>query len=133
MHEVEPIIENAVKTLSKAIDLNGSPLEPPKPKAPPKKEETDDFSLESLAQAAAAPAAPAGGLDLSSLAALLGGGAPTPAPEADTSDSSSDPTGGLDLSSLLGGGAASPASAAEEEEVPADAEKQMLMKLLSKI
>lgn len=82
LHEVEPIIENAVKTLSKAIDLNGSPLEPPKPKPAPKKEESDDFSLESLAQAAAAPAPSAGGLDLSSLAAMLGGGGQA-APEAD--------------------------------------------------
>ena len=27
LHEVEPIIENAVKTLEKAIDLKNSPLE----------------------------------------------------------------------------------------------------------
>ena len=33
LHDVEPIIEKAVQTLTKAIDLNGSPLEPPKPKA----------------------------------------------------------------------------------------------------
>ena len=59
---MEPIIENAVKTLSKAIDLNGSPLEPPKPKAPPKKEE-EEMSLDSLSAAAASPAA--GGVDLS--------------------------------------------------------------------
>lgn len=62
---MEPIIENAVKTLQKAIDLNGSPLEPPKPKVAPKKAVDDDLSLDSLTAAAAAPAAPAaGGLDL---------------------------------------------------------------------
>lgn len=62
LHDVEPIIENAVKTLQKAIDLNGSPLEPPKPKvvAKPKEEE---FSLDSLSSAAAAPAM--GGIDMS--------------------------------------------------------------------
>lgn len=38
LKEVEPIIENAVKTLQKAIDLSGSPLEPAKPKPAPKKE-----------------------------------------------------------------------------------------------
>ena len=68
LHEVEPIIENAVKTLQKAIDLNGSPLEPPKPKAAPKPKQEEDFSLESLASAAAAPApAAGGGLDLAAL------------------------------------------------------------------
>jgi hypothetical protein len=56
LHDVEPIIENAVKTLTRAIDLNGSPLEPPKPKPAPKKVEEEDFSLDSLASAAAAPA-----------------------------------------------------------------------------
>ena len=61
LKEVEPIIENAVKTLAKAIDLSGSPLEPAKPKvvAAPKEEE---FSLDSLTQAAAAPS---NGVDLS--------------------------------------------------------------------
>jgi hypothetical protein len=32
LHQVEPIIEKAVETLTKAIDLTNSPLEPPKPK-----------------------------------------------------------------------------------------------------
>ena len=31
LHSVEPIIENAVNTLQKVLDLKGSPLEPPKP------------------------------------------------------------------------------------------------------
>ena len=83
LQNVEPIIENAVKTLQKAIDLNGSPLEPAKPKAAPKKAVDDDMSLESLTAAAAAPAAPAGGLDLAQLQQLLGAAqaAPAPAPE----------------------------------------------------
>lgn len=66
LHDVEPIIENAVKTLQKAIDLNGSPLEPPKPKAAPKPKVDDDFSLDSLASAAAAPSQ-TGGIDLAAL------------------------------------------------------------------
>ena len=48
LKEVEPIIENAVTTLQKAIDLSGSPLEPPKPKPAPKKVEDEELSLESL-------------------------------------------------------------------------------------
>lgn len=102
LKQVEPIIENAVKTLQKAIDLTGSPLEPPKPKVVPKKQEADeDFSLESLAQAAAAPAAQsAGGLDLNTLTALLGAQqASAPAAEAESTDSSNDMS---DLSALLG-------------------------------
>jgi len=67
LHDVEPIIENAVKTLQKAIDLNGSPLQPAMPKAAQKPKVEDDYSLDSLTAAAAAPAAPAGGLDLASL------------------------------------------------------------------
>lgn len=39
LQQVEPIIENAVKTLTKAIDLNGSPLEPAKPKVVAKPKE----------------------------------------------------------------------------------------------
>ena len=34
LHQVEPIIEQAVKTLEKVIDLKGSPMAPPKPVAP---------------------------------------------------------------------------------------------------
>ena len=34
LHSVEPIIENAVNTLQKVLDLKGSPLEPPKPQNP---------------------------------------------------------------------------------------------------
>jgi hypothetical protein len=53
---VEPIIEKAVETLTKAIDLTNSPLEPPKPKAPEKPAPVaDDLSLESLTAAAAGP------------------------------------------------------------------------------
>ena len=62
LKQVEPIIENAVKTLTKAIDLKNSPLEPPKPKEVPKPPSTnDDLSLESLTEAAAAPASNSGG------------------------------------------------------------------------
>ena len=43
-------------TLQKAIDLNGSPLEPPKPKVAPKKAVDDGLGLGSLTAAAAAPA-----------------------------------------------------------------------------
>jgi len=57
LKQVEPIIENAVNTLTKAIDLKSSPLEPPKPKEVPKQSapSNDDFSLESLTEAAAGP------------------------------------------------------------------------------
>ena len=103
LKQVEPIIENAVKTLQKAIDLTGSPLEPPKPKVVPKKQEVvdeDELSLESLAQAAAAPAAKsAGGLDLSSLSALLVAQQASASAETESADSSSDTP---DLSALLG-------------------------------
>ena len=107
LHEVEPIIENAVKTLQKAIDLSGSPLEPPKPKVIAKKPEEDEFSLDSLTSAAAAPSM-SGGVDLSQLQALLGGAAA----QAEPAESEPAAEGGLDLSSLLGGAAA---PAAEEE------------------
>ena len=36
LHSVEPIIEQAVATLEKVIDLKGSPMAPPKPKEEPK-------------------------------------------------------------------------------------------------
>ena len=36
LHQVEPIIENAVTTLNKVLDLKGSPLAPPPPPPPPK-------------------------------------------------------------------------------------------------
>jgi hypothetical protein len=62
---------------------------------------------------------------------MFGGGAAAPAePEP---EAASD-LGGFDLSSLLGGAAAAPAApAAEEEAIPEDNEKQMLMKLLSRM
>lgn len=129
LHEVEPIIEKAVQTLTKAIDLSGSPLEPPKPKpVPVAPKQEDEFSLDSLTSAAAAPAA--GGIDLSQLAGLFGGQAPAAEPEAEPAAEA----GGLDLSALLGGlgGAAAPAPA-EEEESSGDSEKAMLMKLLGKM
>jgi len=67
LKQVEPIIENAVKTLTTAIDLKNSPLEPPKPKEVPKPPPVnDDMSLESLTEAAAAPSG-GGGSDMSSL------------------------------------------------------------------
>lgn len=68
LHSVEPIIENAVNTLQKVLDLKGSPMEPPKPPPPPKPVVSNDLSLDALTEAAAAPAAPAaGGLDLGAL------------------------------------------------------------------
>ena len=73
LKQVEPIIENAVKTLTKAIDLKNSPLEPPKPKEVPKPQPAnDELSLESLTEAAAAPASN-GGIDMSMIQQLLGG------------------------------------------------------------
>ena len=67
LHSVEPIIENAVNTLQKVLDLKGSPLEPPKPVLPPPKPQ-NDLSLDSLTEVAAAPAAAApGGVDMSAL------------------------------------------------------------------
>lgn len=74
LHSVEPIIENAVQTLSKVIDLKNSPLEGPKPPPPPPKVDTsaNDLSLDALTAVAAAPAAPsAGGIDMSQLQTLL--------------------------------------------------------------
>lgn len=68
LHSVEPIIENAVNTLQKVLDLKGSPMEPLKIAAPPPKPAEPDLSLESLTEAAAAPAASAaGGLDMGAL------------------------------------------------------------------
>ena len=68
LKQVEPIIENAVKTLTSAIDLKNSPLEPPKPKEVPKPAPvSDELSLESLTEAAAAPTASAGGIDMGQL------------------------------------------------------------------
>jgi hypothetical protein len=52
-----------VQTLTKAIDLNGSPLEPPKPVIIEKPKEPDELSLESLTASAMAPSLP-GGIDL---------------------------------------------------------------------
>lgn len=130
LKEVEPIIENAVKTLSKAIDLSGSPLEPPKPKVVAKPKEEEEFSLESLSQAAAAPAQSAGGIDLSQLTALLGASQQAPEPEA-APEPSSD--GGLDLAALLGGAAAAAPAPSEEEGLSPDMEKQMLSKLLGRL
>ena len=67
LKQVEPIIENAVKTLTSAIDLHGSPLEPPKPKEVPKPAPAnDEISLESLTEAAAAPSS-GGGFDMGQL------------------------------------------------------------------
>jgi hypothetical protein len=68
LHSVEPIIENAVNTLQKVLDLKGSPLEMKMPVAAPPKPAEPELSLDSLAEAAAAPepAAPAG-LDLGAL------------------------------------------------------------------
>ena len=94
LKQVEPVIENAIKQLSKAIDLKGSPLAGVKQAPPPKKEEEPDMSLDGLAEAASAPAEAPGGIDMSMLLAQLGGGAAAaPEPEA---------AGGIDLSALLG-------------------------------
>ena len=66
LRQVEPIIEKAVETLTKVIDLKGSPLEPAKPAAPEKKEVKDEFNLDSLTEAASGGAGPAaGGIDMS--------------------------------------------------------------------
>lgn len=67
LHSVEPIIENAVNTLQRVLDLKGSPMEPLRPAAPPPKAAVQDLSLDSLTEAAAAPSAPAGGLDMAAL------------------------------------------------------------------
>jgi hypothetical protein len=67
LKQVEPVIENAIKQLSKAIDLKGSPLAGVKaPPPPPPKQEDPEVSIEGLAEAAAAPAeSAAGGIDMS--------------------------------------------------------------------
>ena len=126
LHQVEPIIEKAVKTLESVIDLKNSPLQPAA-KAPaqaPAAPSSDDFSLDSLTEAAAAPAAPQAP-DMSALLGMLGGGAaPAAEPEAEA--------GGLDLSSLVGGGAA-PAAEPEDDESLGGNEKDILAKLLTKL
>ena len=68
---------------------------------------------------------------MSQLTALLGaaGGGQASEPEP---ESSSGDAGGLDLSALLGG-AASQAAPEPEQESSEDTDKQMLMKLLSKL
>lgn len=73
LQQVEPIIENALTTLNKVIDLKGSPLMPAMKAAAPKPAPEPELSLESLTAAAAAPAPapPAGGLDLAQLQQLL--------------------------------------------------------------
>ena len=87
LKQVEPIIENAVKTLEGVINLQGSPLAPPRPPPPPPPPpapESNGLDLESLFGQSAAPAEPApsaGGIDLSQLQSLLGGQAAAPAAE----------------------------------------------------
>ena len=73
LQQVEPIIENALTTLNKVIDLKGSPLMPAIKVAAPKPAPEPELSLDSLTAAAAAPApAPAaGGLELAQLQQLL--------------------------------------------------------------
>lgn len=41
LKQVEPVIENAIKQLSKAVDLTGSPLKGAKKAPPPKKPEEE--------------------------------------------------------------------------------------------
>lgn len=108
LHQVEPILESAISTLSKVVDLSAPvPALPsaviPKPTPPP--------------APAPAPAATSGP-DLAQLQALLAqaegqqaAAAPAPAP-APAADADADPMGDLDLGALLGGGApAAPAPA----------------------
>ena len=124
LHQVEPIIEKAVKTLESVIDLKNSPLQPAA-KAPvqPPVAPAEDFSLDSLSEAASAPSQ---GPDMAALLGMLGGGgAPAAEPEAEA--------GGFDLSALMGGGAAAPAAEPAEEEEAGGGEKEILAKLLGSL
>ena len=58
---MEPIIEQAVATLEKVIDLKGSPMAPPKPKEEPKPAVVEEEEESS-----------GGGIDMGALSALLG-------------------------------------------------------------
>ena len=140
LHQVEPIIEQAVNTLQKVIDLKGSPMAPPKPAPPPKpaepeEDESESPDLGSLAAllgqaqqpAAAAPAqeeetsAPGGEMDLSALLGGLGGGASAAAPE--------PAAPAFETPAFMTGGS----GAADEDDSTQDAEKDLLSKLLGKM
>ena len=118
LHQVEPILENAINTLSKVVDLNSAlPAAPaPKPKPKPKK------------AAAATP-------DLGQLKALLANAqaaqaAPAEPAEEDTPDLSGLLGGGSGLESLLGGAAVADEPAAEEPAPEVDASADDLSGLL---
>ena len=109
LHQVEPILENAINTLSKVVDMKQTPsmpavVAPPPPPPPPMAAAPDLNSLKALlAQAQASQAPPpepepevedplagllgaAGGGGLGGLGALLGGlGGGGAEPEPDTS------------------------------------------------
>jgi len=88
LKQVEPVIENAIKKLSSAIDLTGSPLGGKVAKAPPPPKQEEE--MEAPAEELPSPA----GLDLSALLAGMGGAAAAPEPEPAA-------PAGLDLSMLL--------------------------------
>ena len=114
LHQVEPIIEQAVSTLEKVIDLKG--MGPP-----PKAKEEPKPVVEEEEEQAAAP-----GIDMSQLASLLGQAQQKPAEEEEA------PAAEPDLSALLGGmgGGEAASEAPAEEESSQDAQKDMLAKLL---
>ena len=118
LHQVEPILENAISTLSKVVDLNSALPAAPKPKPAPKP-------------------APAATPDLNQLKALLASAQKKKAeeeepPASDDLASLLGGGGGADLSALLGGGEAeaeTPAPAPEPEPTVESAEEDALASL----
>lgn len=125
LHEVEPILENAINTLSKVVDLN-APLAPaPKPKPAPVAAPTPDINQLKALLANAQKKKAAEAEEEDPLAALTGGGG------GDELAGLLGGGGGADLSALLGGGAAEPEAEAPAEPLatPESAEEDALAAL----
>jgi hypothetical protein len=131
LHQVEPILENAINTLSKVVDLNSAlPALKPTPKPKPAAPASPDLGTlkAMLANAQKKKQAEAEVEEEDPMAALLGGGG-----GGDISELLGGGGGGADLSALLGGGAAAEpeaeAPAAEPEATPESAEEDALAAL----
>lgn len=125
LHEVEPILENAINTLSKVVDLNAPLAAAPKVKIAPKPVAAPAPDINQL-KALLANAQKKKAEEEDPMAGLLGGGG------GDDLAGLLGGGGGVDLSALLGGGAAEPeaeAPAAEPEATPESAEEDALAAL----